>query len=276
MVGWPIAHSLSPLIHNAWIEALQLDGVYRAYAVEPEGDAFEKLVWRLLNQGCVGLNITAPFKERAFSMALDRSHLNALGNANLLMLEEHDVIDVLTAYNTDQMGLMSALLREPADGGLSGRRVIVLGAGAAARTAAVTLADLSAEVVIVNRTLERASALAADVVGATAAPWSELGRYIPRAEILINATSAVHEGQALELDLSNADIDLTVVEMSYRPLLTPLLRQAESLGLRTVDGLAMLIGQAWPSFEAFFGVAAPPARVVDVRALCIQALDAAE
>lgn len=275
VVGWPVAHSLSPLIHNAWIEALQLDAVYRAYPVEPEADAFEQLVWRLMRAGCAGLNVTAPFKERALTVSQDyEGNLLPLGNANLLKLERFDDFDLLMAYNTDPVGLLYALAREQADRGLADRRVIVLGAGAAARTAAVTLTQASAEVTIVNRTFERACTLA-DKVGAFAAPWSELGELIPRAEILINATSAVHGGQALEIDLSDADIDLTVVEMSYRPLRTPLLRQAEALGLRTVDGLAMLIGQARPSFEIFFGVTPPPATVVDARALCVQALEAA-
>jgi shikimate dehydrogenase len=265
---------LVPLIHNAWIAALKLDAVYQAHAVEPDANKFEGLVWRLMNAGCVGLNITAPFKERALRVSEDHEgNLRELGNANVLKLQRFADFDLLMAHNTDPAGLLSALAQEQADQGLADRRVLVLGAGAAARTAAVTLTSAAAEVIVVNRTFERARALA-QIVGALAAPWDELDDQIARADILINATSAVHQGQALDLDLSRADIDLTVVEMSYRPLQTPLLRQAEALGLRTVDGLAMLIGQARPSFEIFFGVAPPSAEVVDVRAVCIRELEA--
>jgi len=271
VVGWPIAHSLSPLIHNAWIAVLELDAEYRAYAVEPEGDWFERFVWGEVDAGCVGLNITAPFKERALMMATEHEgNLMALGNANVLAPRAYSLD--LCAFNTDEAGLLFALAGKPRLS-LAGRRVVVLGAGAAARTAAVTVTSAAAEVIIVNRTFERARSLA-ETAGAASAPWGDLDGLVSRADILINATSAVHEGQVLDVDLSRADIDLTVVEMSYRPLQTPLLRQAEALGLRTVDGLAMLIGQARPSFEIFFGVAPPPSKVVDVRALCLQALEA--
>jgi shikimate dehydrogenase len=274
VVGWPVEHSLSPLIHNAWIQALGIDAVYSPYAVEPEGDDFERFVHDRFRTGCSGLNVTAPFKERALALAEEHEgELYLLDNANVLALMRIEDWDLLCAYNTDQTGLLSALRSTAATQVLAGRRALVLGAGSAARTAAVTLKQASAEVIVANRTFERALRLA-QAVGVSAVPWAELENEVPRADILINATSAVHAGQALEVDLSRADIDTTVVELSYRPLTTPLLRQADSLGLRTVDGLAMLIGQARPSFEIFFGVTPPSSDVVDVRALCLAALEA--
>lgn len=270
VVGRPITHSLSPLIHGAWIDVLGIGARYEA--LEPKDDDFEGLVCRLLEvEGYSGLNVTAPYKERAYELANDYDgDLFTLRNANVLYAH-NDEYPHLTAMNTDVAGLLDSLSVADPKPTFADRRVLVLGAGATARTAAVTLKLASAEVTIANRTFERAASLARDL-GCLAVDWRDLPDMVASADILINATSAVHAGDRLEVDLSPADIDLTVMEMSYRPLWTPLLQQARALGLRTVDGLSMLIGQARPSFEVFFGVAPPTAEVCDVRALCLRAL----
>lgn len=271
VVGQPIAHAMSPLIHNAWLEAAGIDGIYVAFAPQPE--RFDSFIEGLRGGAIRGLNVTIPFKEHARYMA-DRltERADAAGAANLLVFEENGEI---LADNTDGIGLLLAFEAQAPDFDPASGPVVVLGAGGAARgaVAALTLAG-APQVRVVNRTFEKAEALAG-AVGRTAVavPMEEAERALADAAAVINATSAgLGGGAGPPVPLEAAPPGAVVMDVVYKPLETEFLKRAKALGLRTVDGLEMLVRQAEPSFEAFFGVW-PPAEV-DARALALKALEA--
>ena len=255
VAGQPIAHSLSPLIHRAWIAAAGLDADYRAFG--PEDDAgFASLIAEVRAGTLRGLNVTAPFKEQALAAADDVSDTARLcGSANLLVFDGGRV----RADSTDGAGLLAALAEQAPELELAGQAVLILGAGGAARAAAAALKRAGAEVGVLNRTQARAGALAADLGVGVATPGA-----IGEAALVVNALSV-----APEIDIEALRPDAVLMDMTYRPLLTPFLAAGRARGLTVVDGLAMLIGQARPSFRALFGVEPPP---VDVRALALSAL----
>ena len=266
VIGHPVRHSLSPVIHNAWIKAAGLDAAYLAFA--PSEAGFEALVTGLRGQVVLGLNITIPFKERAAALADRRTTaVERAGAANLLMFEADGSV---AADNTDGIGLMGALAEA---GGLATLSpVVVLGAGGAARGAVLSLLDAGVSSIrLINRSRERAQAIAALDARVSAAGWDEAPFAMDGVAAVINATSLGMIGQPpLELSLERAPPTAVVMDMVYRPLRTELLKAAEARGHPTADGLSMLIAQARPSFEAFFG--RPPPAEVDVRTLCEQAL----
>ena len=271
VVGWPVRHSLSPLIHNAWLAAAGIDGVYVPFA--PPADGFERFVQGLRGGAVRGINVTLPFKEMALSLATRASpRALAAAAANVLVFEADGTI---WADNTDGLGLIAAFADQAPDRDLAGGPIAILGAGGAARgAAAALLAAGCPQVRIVNRTTAKAQALAtvlgADVI---AYPLSEAPAAFAGVVAVINATSAGLSGAAaLDVSLAAAPTTAVAMDMVYKPLLTPFLAQARTHGMRTVDGLAMLIGQAAPAFEEFFGVPPPPG--VDVRSLAIAALEA--
>ena len=269
VVGRPVRHSLSPLIHNAWLAGADIDGVY--VALSPAETGFAALVDGFRGGVVRGLNVTLPFKTEALALADQASDAaRAAGAANLLIFREDDEV---IADNTDGVGLLSALQDQagfaPSDG-----PILVLGAGGAAQGAiAALLAAGAREIRLVNRTRAKAEALAAFFgPKVTVSGWEGLAEAQSGAAALINATSlGLAGGAALEIDLVSLPRAAVVLDMVYKPLETPLLAQARAQGLRTADGLAMLIGQAAPSFEAFFG--RPPPADVDVRALALKALE---
>ena len=258
VAGRPIGHSLSPVIHTAWIGAAGLDARYGAF--EPADEAeFRSLLERGRSGELRGLNVTAPYKQLALSLSDEvGGTAAACGSANLVVFEGGGV----RADSTDGEGLMSAL-REQAPGlEIAGRRVVVLGAGGAARAAVAALVAAGAEVAVMNRTRSRAEALTAEVGGVVADAGA-----LPEAALVVNALSVPPE-----VDVANLREDAVLMDMTYRPLVTPFLQAGRDRGMTVVDGLAMLIGQARPSFRAFFGVE-PPA--IDVRALALRALEEA-
>lgn len=267
--GAPIKHSMSPLIHNAWIAAAGLDATYVPFA--PAEDRFETFVDGLRGGAIRGLNVTIPFKERALAVADTASDLARMaGAANLLIFETDGTI---RADNTDGPGLLGALAAQAPGFDLAAAPVVILGAGGAARGAVAALLLAGApQVRIVNRTLARAEELAlAFGAKVVAAEEAALPGLLSDAGLVINATSlglGGGEGPAAPLDLTPAGA--VVMDMVYKPLNTQFLRRAEALGRRTVDGLEMLLRQAVPSFEAFYSQT-PPASV-DVRALALRQL----
>ncbi|WP_174302060.1 shikimate dehydrogenase [Caulobacter sp. S45] len=268
VVGAPVRQSLSPLIHNAWIAAAGLDAVYVPFS--PEADKFDAFISGLRRGSMAGLNVTLPFKQAALALA-DRADepARAAGAANLLLFDDAGAVE---ARNTDGIGLLYALdLQAPGWAAGSGV-VVVLGAGGAARGAVAALVVAGFTVRIVNRTRERAVMLAQTFDGADAMEGERLADVFAEAFLVINATSAGLEGRGdLDPPLQALPPQAVVMDMVYRPLCTPLLRQAQARGLQTVDGLAMLVGQAIPSFQALFGRPVPPQ--VDVRALALAALE---
>ena len=255
VAGQPITHSLSPLIHKAWIEAAGLKADYHAF--EPaDATAFAALVADGRAGRLRGLNVTAPFKAQALTLA-DSTSLTArtCGSANLLVFEANRV----SADSTDGAGLMAALAEQAPGLNLRDRFVVVLGAGGAARAAVAALRGEGARVGVVNRTPARAAALAADL-GATAVTVDSLGA----AALVVNALSVPPD-----IDLARLCEDAVLMDMTYRPLITPFLAQGLARGLAVVDGLAMLIGQARPSFEILFGCPPPD---IDIRGRVLVAL----
>ena len=271
--GQPIRHSMSPVIHNAWIAAAGLNAVYAPFG--PSEDLFESFVEGLRGGAIRGLNITIPFKEQAPACADRCSDLARLaGAANLLIFETDGTI---RADNTDGLGLIQAIAVQAPGFDLTLGPVVILGAGGAARGAAAALALAGApRISIVNRTAARAEAIARAIGGVVeAAGDSELDSLLSQASLVINATSlglGGGPGPVARLELTPRTA--VVVDMVYKPLRTEFLQRAEQAGRRTVDGLEMLLRQAVPSFEAFFGVAPPNG--IDVRALALAQLGEAE
>ena len=258
VVGFPIDHSLSPIIHGAWIAATGLDAVYDRHGPDSP-EAFAALLARGRAGEIRGLNVTAPYKEQAFAAADGASDAARLvGSANLLVFEDGRII----ADSTDGIGLMGALEEQAPKLNVHGHAVVILGAGGAARAAAGVLASAGAAVRIVNRSAERAERLAADVGPSVIV--SQSPEAFGEAVLVVNALSVPPD-----LDVALLAPGTGVMDMTYKPLITPLLAAARAQGLTTVDGLAMLIGQARPSFHAIFGVETPD---IDVRSLVLARL----
>jgi shikimate dehydrogenase len=267
VVGRPVRHSLSPLIHNAWLAEAGIDGVYVAFSPAEKG--FAAFVDGLRGGVVRGLNVTLPFKAKALALA-DRASeaAKAAGAANLLIFEADGAI---VADNTDGVGLLVALGEFHPEVG----PIVVLGAGGAAQGAVAALLQAGApQVRLVNRTRSRAEALAGFFgPKVVVIDWDGVPAALAGTGALINATSlGLSGGSPLEIDLTGLPREAVVMDMVYKPLETPLLAQARARGNPTADGLIMLIGQAAPSFEGFFG--RPPPLSVDVKALALSILEA--
>ncbi len=250
VAGWPIGHSLSPALHGYWIAEYGLDAAYVPLAIAPDGfaDAFKALP----KLGFRGLNVTLPHKEEAFRLVDTRDETaTATGAVNTVVFEGGRV----HGRNTDVFGFAESL-RETGFASLASADVVVLGAGGAARGVVAALFSLGASrVYLVNRTAERAHALAAHFGSRVSVQeWSALPALLSATGMLVNTTSLGMVGQPpLEIDLKPMRQGV-VADIVYRPLETPLLAQALAQGLKTVDGLGMLLHQARPGFAAWFGV----------------------
>ena len=267
VAGAPVRQSLSPLIHNAWIAAAGLDAGYVPFAVAP--GRFEPFLDGLRASGVVGLNVTLPFKEDALRLADEADEAaRAAGAANRLLIRSDGSVE---ASNTDGIGLLRAFAEQAPHWRADAGPVLLLGAGGAARGAAAALRAAGAQVRVVNRTRARADALAHTLAGVQAYGAYDVTSALRDVTAVINATSAGLQGvDGPELPLKALPPCAVVMDMVYTPLRTAFLRRAASHGHVTVDGLAMLIGQAVPSFRAFFGQ--DPPLEVDVRALALAAL----
>ena len=273
VIGSPAKHSLSPLIHKAWLKAAGIDGLYDLYDIP--ADEFLPAVETLRGGGLAGLNVTLPFKEQALALASDATDAaRAAGAANVLVFRGSGQVH---ADNTDGLGLLAAFAEQAPGYDVTSVATVILGAGGAARGAAAALVEAGSPCVrIVNRTHARAVEIAVELGGRVEAyGWADAAAALDGAGALINATSLGLVGgpracwssisiPCLQAAPSHAD-------MAHKPLLTPLLLDARARGHKIVDGLAMLIGQARPSFKLFFGQAPDPS--VDVRALVLEALN---
>ncbi|WP_046652678.1 shikimate dehydrogenase [Brevundimonas diminuta] len=258
IVGNPVSHSLSPVIHNAWLEAGGVDGAYVAFAPK-DAAGFEALVAAGRAGLIAGVNVTAPFKEQAFALADEAAAAGQMtGSANILVFEDGRV----RADSADGAGVLYALAEQAPKLKLDGASVVMLGAGGAARAGAGALIEAGAALSILNRTRERAEALAADL-GPAVSVAPDAG-VLEGADLVINALSV-----APDISLAALKPSAVVMDMTYKPVVTPLLAAARARGLTTVDGLAMLIGQAAPSFEAIFR---HPPPTLDLRAILLNHL----
>ena len=253
VTGYPIKHSRSPIIHGHWLNQYGLDGSYEMVEVAPE--AFDGFIGDLISgkSGFVGGNVTIPHKEIAFARAQNPDAIaRELGAANTLWLENGQ----LYASNTDGYGFI-ANLDAQAPGWSDGETAVVLGAGGASRAVIVALRDRGFKAVhVVNRTVERAAALA-ERFGDTihAHPLDALHDAMRDATIFVNTSSLGMEGSEVPpIDFSLLDTNAVVTDIVYTPLVTPILSMAQDQGFRVVDGLGMLLHQAVPGFEKWFGV----------------------
>jgi shikimate dehydrogenase len=249
LIGWPAAHSRSPLIHHYWLRTLGIEGGYVIEAVPP--DEFRDFLFRLSHRGFVGANVTIPHKERALALSKPDERARAVGAANTLWFADGE----LCSTNTDVEGFINNL-DSSAPGWDKAEDALVLGAGGSARAVVFGLLERGIKRVhLVNRTVERARALA-DQFGACVLPvaWDAVPDLLPRAGLLANTTSLGMHGQpALELDVGLLPSHAVVADNVYVPLQTPLLVAASARGLKTADGLGMLLHQAVRGFELWFG-----------------------
>ena len=253
VMGWPVAHSRSPVIHGHWIRELGLKGNYVLLPVQAEhlGDAVRGL--RAL--GFAGCNLTIPHKVAAMPL-MDRLDPLArrIGAINTIVVEADGT---LSGYNNDAYGFIQSLLDEQPNWRADAGPVTVLGAGGAARAVLVALAERGAkEIRLCNRSLDKAQALATEFGGPIRAyPWEQRAEALDGCALLVNTTSLGMKGQeALELSLTRLPQQALVCDVIYVPLETPLLAAARERGNATVNGLGMLLNQARPAFHRWFGM----------------------
>ena len=262
LIGWPAAHSRSPIIHKYWLKSFGIDGDYCIEAVKPED--FAGFVASLGARGYVGANVTLPHKEQALKVADADARARAVGAANTLWFDG----GTLRATNTDVEGFVDNLDEASPGWDKATDEALVLGAGGAARAIVFGLVERGIKTIhLVNRTLPRAEELARQF-GPSVKPaaWDQIAALSPRATLLVNTTSLGMKGQPpLDLDLNLLPAAATVVEAVYIPLDTPLLIAARKRGLKTADGLGMLLHQAVRGFSLWFGER--PAVTPELRAL---------
>jgi shikimate dehydrogenase len=252
VIGYPVAHSRSPLIHGYWLREHQIDGDYIRHEVRPE--AIDNFLKNFPASGFVGCNVTLPHKEAAARNVADaRPVVRALGVANTLWLEGGK----LHADNSDVTGFVAHLNDSLPGWPANTKHAVILGAGGAARAVAYGLKECGLErITIVNRSRERAQQLIAETkIDASIADFDQLPELLPSADLLVNTTSLGMKGQpVLEIDLKNLKAGAGVCDVVYVPLETELLKKARERGHPTVDGLGMLLHQAVVGFERWFGV----------------------
>ena len=251
VLGWPVGHSRSPRLHNYWLKNLGIDGVYVPLAVAPENLA--QVVKALPHMGFKGANLTVPHKEAVFGLV---DHVDPvaerIGAINTLVIDD---AGRMTGRNTDGFGFIENL-RQSAPHWRPQGTAVVLGAGGAARAVLVALQDAGVQKIrLINRSRSRAEALA-EAIGGTieVADWQARDESLEDAGLLVNTTTLGMTGQpALDIALDALPPDAVVNDIVYVPLETPLLAQARRRGNSVVDGLGMLLWQAVPGFEAWFG-----------------------
>ncbi|MDP4822788.1 MAG: shikimate dehydrogenase [Aestuariivirgaceae bacterium] len=262
VIGWPISHSRSPLIHGHWLKQHGIDGAYEKKAVEPAH--LREFLSDLSKAGYAGCNVTIPHKEAAFHCAKPDELAARLGAANTFYLRD----GTLHATSTDGEGFIASL-KDDADGmDLKGKSVLVLGAGGAARAIILALLDQGVERIdLANRTPGRAIELSRQF-GARIKPlsWEQVPQAMENQSLLVNTTSLGMHGQPpLEISLDRLPSAAAVADIVYVPLNTPLLEQAAMRGHPTSGGLGMLLHQAVRGFELWFGTR--PQVTASLRAL---------
>ncbi|MCW8916483.1 MAG: shikimate dehydrogenase [Magnetovibrio sp.] len=256
VMGWPVDHSLSPKVHGYWLKHLAIPGEYVRIPVPPED--FKLTLRNLQADGYVGANVTVPHKEAALAV-VDYAHPLAerIGAVNTVVVFEDGS---LYGLNTDGYGFLENLKAGCKDFDPTAGPAVILGAGGAARAVVAILLDAGApEVRLLNRTRARAEKIADDLDGIGSGKiivgdWDQRGDYLEGANLLANTTTLGMKGQReLELDLSALPTTALVNDIVYVPLETDLLARARARGNPVVDGLGMLLHQARPGFEAWFG-----------------------
>lgn len=251
VIGYPVSHSKSPLIHGYWIGRYGLNARYDAVAIEPEHLARD--VAALAEQGFAGFNVTIPHKENIIPLLDEIDETAArIGAVNTVVIraDGHK-----KGFNTDAFGFAANLDAACGAGAFKGKTALLLGAGGAARACVHALLGMGlAQVHIAGRTSSKVEALA-QAFGAKAHGWDDIQALLESVDLVVNTTPLGMAGQqALEIDLAPCGSHVVVHDIVYVPLVTPLLAQAQAKGLKTVTGIGMLIHQARPAFDAWFGV----------------------
>jgi shikimate dehydrogenase len=252
VIGHPIAHSKSPLIHNHWIAQYGLSGIYDAVDIAP--DTLKDGITKLIDAGYAGFNVTAPHKQAVMHLCAEIDDTAcAIGAVNTVAIKD----GTLHGFNTDAFGFIENVRQHAFGVDFAARPVVVLGAGGAARAIVYGLLEAGAkEIIVTNRTFEKAQDIAAinkDIVRAAA--WDARAKILEGAGFLVNTTALGMAGKdALEIDLSRLPKDAVVSDIVYAPLMTELLTQADAGGRQIVTGIGMLLHQARPAFEKWFGV----------------------
>lgn len=251
VMGWPVAHSLSPRLHNIWITQYKLNAVYLPLPVRPED--FLVALRALPKLGFVGVNVTIPHKEIAYGGV---DHCDAIaeriGAINTIMIAADGT---LRGTNTDAYGFTENIRAGGHD--IAAGAALVLGAGGAARAVlAALLAEKCPRIILTNRTQARAMQLAQAMDPAIEViAWEQRETVLPAVKLLVNTTSLGMVGQEpLQFNLTGLPPDAAVCDLVYKPLLTPLLQAAAARNLRSVDGLGMLLYQAQVAFQHWFGI----------------------
>jgi len=270
VTGWPIKHSKSPLLHGFWLTQYSIDGSYEAVAISE--DDFPQFLKKLEAGEFAGGNITIPHKEAAFNQIAQKNHAaEMIGAVNTVWVENGK----LYASNTDAYGF-TANLDDYAPEWRNGKTAIVLGAGGASRAVIHAILEANFErIIIANRTFARAENLAkhfgekCEVI-----EWHMLQGLMPEADFIVNTTSlgmsGHHTSEVSLPEFANVKPELIVTDIVYTPLETPFLKAAADKNLKTVDGLGMLLHQAVPGFEKWFGV--KPQVSKELRAHILEAL----
>jgi shikimate dehydrogenase len=251
VIGWPVSHSLSPVIHGYWLEEHGLEGEYVKQPVEPKD--FGDFLTSLASHGFAGANITVPHKIEAHRLCeLRDSAAQAIGAVNTVWLEGGK----LAGSNTDAYGFTANLDSESPGWDRGGGPAVVIGAGGAARAVVWALIQRGFnDVRIVNRTEARAAELAVSFPPARSFGFDQLDQALKGAQLVVNSSTLGMAGAApLDINLSAIGPNATICDIVYHPLQTNLLRQAKEGGWTAVDGLGMLLHQAVPGFEKWFGV----------------------
>jgi shikimate dehydrogenase len=253
VIGWPVAHSRSPAIHNHWIHQYNLSGGYGQFPVDPKN--LDIAIRGMQALGLAGCNITIPHKVAAMRCVDWIDPLaQRMGAINTIVVQADGA---LHGFNNDGFGYIQSLREAQPSWQANTGPIVVLGAGGAARAIVVSLMDAGAqEIRILNRTRDKADALAQEFGSRiTTYEWQERHEALSECALLVNTTSlGMHGQEALEINLDQLPTSALVSDAIYIPLETPLLAQARHRGNTTVNGLGMLLHQARPAFQAWFGV----------------------
>lgn len=250
VLGHPISHSLSPLLHGHWLQHYGISGKYEAIDTPPE--LLAERLSQLNEKGYQGVNLTVPLKQQVLPLLDTISPLaERIGAVNTLTFKDGQ----LHGENTDAFGFVENLHQAVENLAPFLHQAVVLGAGGASRAVVAGLLQAGAEsILLLNRSRDKADALAQMDERIHTAEWANRNEALQGATLLVNTTSLGMQGQpALEIDLSALPQSALVTDIVYQPLITPLLQAAKQRGNPIVDGLGMLIYQAVPAFEQFFG-----------------------
>lgn len=253
VIGFPITHSKSPIIHHYWIKKYNLNGSYEALEIPP--DDFTVRIHVLIEGGYTGFNVTIPHKESVMDLCDEIDDAaTQIGAVNTLVIEDQKLI----GKNTDAFGFIQNIKTTQMDFDFTQGAACVLGAGGAARAIIYALAqEKIPQIFLANRTADRAQALRQDFpnIPIEIIDWDKKESILPNANLLVNTTSLGMDGLTpLRIDIQGLPRTALVNDIVYTPLMTELLKNAQAQGHPFVTGIGMLLHQARPAFESWFGI----------------------